>query len=79
MTGCSKLRYVPDLKGAGPESVSQHRSAVVLLRFGNELEGRRSRRPRYRGEHSPMLGIGEAPGGASASPPSFRAAQSQVL
>ena len=39
MTGCSKLRYVPDLKGAGPESVSQHRSAVVLLRFGNELIG----------------------------------------
>jgi len=29
------------------------------------------RRPRHRGAHSPLLGIGEALGGASASPPSF--------
>jgi hypothetical protein len=37
--------------GYDGETVSQHRSAVVLLRFGNGL-GRRLRRPRYRGEHS---------------------------
>jgi len=50
--------------------------AGVSLRFGNELEGRRLRRPRYRDEPSPLLGIDEdfgelsraAPGGASASP-----------
>ena len=60
-----------DLEDCGLETVSQHRSAVVLLRFGSDLEGRRLRRPRYRGEDSPLLGIGEAPGGASASPPSF--------
>jgi hypothetical protein len=44
-----------DLEG-GLETVSQHRSAVVLLWFGNELEGRRLRRPRYRGENSPFAG-----------------------
>src|SRR6516164_5068735 len=58
-------------RGRDRETLSQHRSAVDLWRFGNELEGRRLRRPRYRGEDSPLLGIGEAPGGASASPPSF--------
>jgi len=52
--------------GCEGETVSQHRSPVVLLRFGDALEGRRLRRPRYRGEQSPLLGIGEAPGGASA-------------
>ena len=40
-------------------------TAIVAVR--NELEGRRLRRPRYQGEHTPFLGIGEAPGGASAS------------
>ena len=34
-----------DLEGCGLEIVSQHRSAVVLLRFGNDLEGRRKRLP----------------------------------
>ena len=29
-------------------------------------QGRRLQRPRYRGEHRPLLGMGEAPGGASA-------------
>jgi len=33
-----------DLESRDPECVSQHRSAVVWLRFGNE-EGRRLRRP----------------------------------
>jgi TatD DNase family protein len=37
----------------------------------DSLEGRRSRRPGYWGEHSSSLGVGEAPGGASASPPKF--------
>ena len=45
-----------------------NRSAVALLRFGNE-QGRCLRRPRSRGEHSRLLGIREAPGGATASPP----------
>ena len=54
------------MEGAGPETVSQHRAAVVLSWFGNDLEGRRLRRPRYQGEDPSLLGVGEAPGGASA-------------
>jgi len=38
--------------------------AVILP---GDLEGRRLRRPGYRGEHSPLLDIGEARGGASAA------------
>jgi hypothetical protein len=53
------------------ECVSQQRVAVVLSWFGNDLEGLRWRRPRYQGEHPSSLGVGEAPGGASASPRSF--------
>jgi len=60
-----------DLESRGPECVSQHRSAVFWLRFGNE-EGRRLRRPRYRGEQSHLLDIGEAPGGASGPIQAFR-------
>src|SRR6516164_10131753 len=52
-------------------TASRERSAVDLLRFGNKLEGRRLRRPRYRGEHRPLLGIGKVSRGASASSPSF--------
>jgi hypothetical protein len=44
--------YPIGLGGAEDEAVSQHRSPVDLLRFGNDLEGRRKQRPRYRGEHS---------------------------
>ena len=66
-------------RGREGERVLQRRSAVDLLRFGNELEGRRLRRPRYRGGHSPTLGIGEAPGGASAFPPSFSRASVILL
>ena len=51
-----------DLEDCGLEIVSQRRSAVVLLRFGSDLEGRRLRRPRYQAENNPSLVIGEAPG-----------------
>ena len=56
-----------DLEGCGLEILSQHRSAVVLLRFGNDLEGRRLRRPRYRAENNPSLVIGEDFGETSTS------------
>jgi hypothetical protein len=44
-------------RAPGPETVSQHRSGGGLLRFRNQLEGRRLRRPRYRAEQSPLLGF----------------------
>ena len=57
------------LEGTGPETVSQHRAAVVLSWFGNDLEGRRLRRPRYQGEDRSLLGVGEALREAQAPPP----------
>ena len=53
---------------------------MVSLRLGNDRQGRRLQRPGYRGEHSPLLGIDEAPGGASARVFSaFRHAKLAVL
>jgi hypothetical protein len=46
-TGETKTQSASEKRGAEGETVSQHRSTVVLLRFGIELEGRRLRRPRY--------------------------------
>ena len=38
------------------ETVSQHRSAVDLWRFGNELEGRRLQLPPFRRAEAPATG-----------------------
>ena len=61
-----------DLEDCGLETVSQHRSAVVLLRFGSDLEGRRLRRPRYQAENNPSLVIGEDFGELSRATPGRR-------
>jgi hypothetical protein len=53
-----------------PATVSQHRSAVVLLRFGNE-QRRCLRRPRYRDEHSPFAGHSRSSGRRKRVPSKF--------
>jgi len=67
---------------------SSGQAGTVRLAYLNELNrNRRLRRPFYRGEHGPLLDIGEdfgelsraAPGGASASPPSSFARPSHRL